>query len=259
MSFYLTLPSNSSMEFYPNNTLQSFTTRLKTGIELHGKYEVALSEIMVPKEFKTSFGFIEMIKEIDKKEEEYNIEIDLFDKKSIDQNLKQINLNIKSVTNGEDLKFKLNSSNDKIQMIIKNGWQVSLPLSIMHLFKFKMPEGDVFIQSNPKIEQFFDSNTFEKDELTKESINSVPALYVYCDQVDFQHVGDNDIRLLKIVAVPSLSKEKYTIVNFVNPNYVQVRSASFSDISIQFYSDEGKKIKFGDGEKLYVKLHFRPK
>ena len=67
------------------------------------------------------------------------------------------------------------------------------------------------------------------------------------------------IRLLKIVAVPSLSKEKYTIVNFVNPNYVQVRSASFSDISIQFYSDEGKKIKFGDGEKLYVKLHFRPK
>ena len=46
--FYLTLPSNSSMEYFPANTLTNFKTKLAQPLELIGEWEVALSEFQYP-------------------------------------------------------------------------------------------------------------------------------------------------------------------------------------------------------------------
>ena len=46
--FYVTLPSNSSMGMYPNNTLNSYTTRLVDQINVKGEWEVAITEIHYP-------------------------------------------------------------------------------------------------------------------------------------------------------------------------------------------------------------------
>ena len=46
--FYLTLPSNASLDVYPNNTLSDYTTRLFNPIQLTGNWEVGLSEIQYP-------------------------------------------------------------------------------------------------------------------------------------------------------------------------------------------------------------------
>ena len=46
--FYVTLPSNSSSAYYPNNTISDFTTKLFKPIDLTGKWEVALTEISFP-------------------------------------------------------------------------------------------------------------------------------------------------------------------------------------------------------------------
>src|ERR1043165_6383401 len=43
--FYLTLPSNSSMHYYPTNTVTRYTTRLENAIALSGDWEVGLVEI----------------------------------------------------------------------------------------------------------------------------------------------------------------------------------------------------------------------
>ena len=51
--FYLTLPSNSSMKYYPDNTLTHYTTRLQLPMELSGDWEVALTEITFPKSWFT--------------------------------------------------------------------------------------------------------------------------------------------------------------------------------------------------------------
>src|SRR5271154_2756325 len=50
-SFYVTLPSNSSMLYFPNNTLTRFRTKLHTPIILKGNYEVSLVEITYPLKF----------------------------------------------------------------------------------------------------------------------------------------------------------------------------------------------------------------
>ena len=51
--FYLVLPSNSSMQFYPNNTITQYKTKLQTAIELTGEWEVALAEMTFPKSWST--------------------------------------------------------------------------------------------------------------------------------------------------------------------------------------------------------------
>ena len=47
--FYLTLPSNSSLNYYPGNTLTHYTTVLAQDIDLSGRWEVGLSEIQYPR------------------------------------------------------------------------------------------------------------------------------------------------------------------------------------------------------------------
>jgi len=46
--FYLTLPSNSSMALFPENTLSDYTTQLSRDFALVGSWEVAVSKIMYP-------------------------------------------------------------------------------------------------------------------------------------------------------------------------------------------------------------------
>ncbi len=46
--FQLTLPSNSSVEYYPNNKATDFTTKLQTSISLEGEWEAALIDIQYP-------------------------------------------------------------------------------------------------------------------------------------------------------------------------------------------------------------------
>src|SRR3954463_12929451 len=51
--FYLTLPSNSSQEYFPENTKTEFTTKLASTIELTNEWEVGLAEIMFPRSWYT--------------------------------------------------------------------------------------------------------------------------------------------------------------------------------------------------------------
>ncbi|GFW24198.1 uncharacterized protein TNCV_1847571 [Trichonephila clavipes] len=48
MSFYVTLPSDSSMHFFPENKISHFKTQLPSPVCLKGEWEVGLSEIIYP-------------------------------------------------------------------------------------------------------------------------------------------------------------------------------------------------------------------
>ena len=50
--FYVTLPSNSSMDCYPDNSVARFTTKLNGIIELEGDWEVGLTEISFPSDIQ---------------------------------------------------------------------------------------------------------------------------------------------------------------------------------------------------------------
>ena len=46
--FYLTLPSNSSQQFCPENTLTHFATQLSHPVHLQGQWEVGVAEMQYP-------------------------------------------------------------------------------------------------------------------------------------------------------------------------------------------------------------------
>jgi hypothetical protein len=51
--FYLTLPSNSSVAYFPNNTVENFRVKLAETIVLPGQWEVALTELHCPHTWST--------------------------------------------------------------------------------------------------------------------------------------------------------------------------------------------------------------
>ena len=46
--FYVTLPSNSSMQYFPDHKTSNFVTKLSTTLQLDGDWEVGLAEIDYP-------------------------------------------------------------------------------------------------------------------------------------------------------------------------------------------------------------------
>ena len=46
--FYMTLPSNASMEMHPDNTLTHYVTHLPQRIDLTGEWECGLAEVQYP-------------------------------------------------------------------------------------------------------------------------------------------------------------------------------------------------------------------
>lgn len=48
-NFYVTLPSTASMHYFPNNTQSLYRTKLNTPLMLNGDWEVAMSEICMPR------------------------------------------------------------------------------------------------------------------------------------------------------------------------------------------------------------------
>ena len=46
--FYLTLPSNSSMTTFPDNTVANFRVKLPQALDMSGRWEVGLTEIQYP-------------------------------------------------------------------------------------------------------------------------------------------------------------------------------------------------------------------
>jgi hypothetical protein len=54
--FYVTLPCDSSMSFFPRNTIAQYNTKLLERIQLEGDYEVALVELLYPQTFHNIYN-----------------------------------------------------------------------------------------------------------------------------------------------------------------------------------------------------------
>ena len=52
--FYLSLPSNSSIEYFEDNKVNNFVTKLPQSIELTGNWEVGLLDIQFPVNWNNS-------------------------------------------------------------------------------------------------------------------------------------------------------------------------------------------------------------
>ena len=83
-----------------------------------------------------------------------------------------------------------------------------------------------------------------------------PALYIYCDLIEWQRVGHRTYPLLRRVPIQSLRGDRYAYKEFLRPYYFRVSNPEFSQIHIWYCNDKGTVVKFERGVSC-ITLHFK--
>ena len=276
-SFYLTLPSNSSIDAFPENTLTHYVTKLPDRFDLLGEWEVGLSEMQYP------ISWYNVSKE-DVQLEMYHVDPSSssgaaavhdvspppghYD--SPDALVKQINATIASKESKKNLiRFSYNEISKKITITF--GPDAKLPTVLVMSKMFAELAGfsladvkSVLSEHEEKGKE--DDNWWKIKGTANRSITGSNvcdlqrgfySLFVYCDVVEHVVVGDVKAPLLRTVNITG--KEGLTVNRiFQTVQYVPVQRKQFSTIEIDIRDDTGRPVPFQRG-KVIVTLHFRRK
>ena len=110
MSFYITLPSNSSLDYFPKNTLNNFTTKLHSALRLDVLVE-GLVELSYPQNWKYRQDGHVFFKEKTRTE---NYKIRFSNYKSIKVLIQSMNIFLKSKSPPIPTNWSFNNINNTI-------------------------------------------------------------------------------------------------------------------------------------------------
>ena len=272
MNSYVILPSNSSMDYFPDNTLSNFKVKLSKALRLTGKYEVALVEIIYPylhlnvEPGEASITMLSTDKSHDKKA------VDKAEAHFSSLNpLNGIIIGTESLDPGvynshHDILLSLKPKLKRYGVTIKYKRQrhrfAVTGVGTMHKTHI--------VTMTPKLARIlgFGDGTADSYSL----FNAAEAaympdlsggehtLFVYSNIVEHQIIGDSLAPLLRVVCPEqkgfgsALTSEKY-----IKPYYVDVSRSFIDVIDIQIRTTTGKLYPFISGSPVILKLHFRPK
>lgn len=243
--FYMTLPSNSSMQYYPNNKTCKFTTKLHTPLSLNGDYEVALVEI----QFQCTWYNVR----------ETNNTITVFNKNTEDGIPLVLNVTLPTgyYYTGEELIDMINASLDKewgqrvglfykkssrkVYVQLRADTGLLIPCSLARMLGF---DGECHLlestESPMPVDPHMEFHTF----------------YMYSDIVQYQNVGEVSVPLLRTIAARARKDQYNSVTTYNTPHYVPLKLYNFETIDIILTTESGEVVPFERG-KLIVKLHFR--
>lgn len=285
-SFYLTLPSNVSGG--GNNTTAKFRTLLPNNIELSGSWYVALTEIQFPfswcnagvgkddteilmkfnRNDKTKVVAVKVLRNyyhtveelvgyLQRKIKETLIDA-MFDLDSVETKLnfkskqtsqymqgKYAEMGIADVVkiryDKKDKRVRIDL--DPLEVVPK----ITIPSKLQYLLGFSSNEREMFIAKKLNVAPYPPDMT-----------GGVSAMYVYCDAVAPQIVGNSMSPLLRVVTL-NTNRYKYgcTITKtFTDPHYIPVVAKSLHSILIQLNTDQDEPLSFNFGKSI-IKLHFK--
>lgn len=244
MSFYLTLPSDSSMSYFPENKISHFVVRLSKSIELQGNWEVALVEFIYPHTWYNVNSKNNLIgfDLNDGKELGRRIPPGFYE--SVPQILKAIT--IKDHEN--KIYFQYNPVTKRVRINVKNNARVILHDGLAQMLGFD-PCEIASIDENLEIT--------EDSPYVADPCAHYRVLMLYSDIVEPQVVGDVLAPLLRIVNVTGKDGEVVSI-QYDRPHYLPVSRKMIDTLEIVIRSHTGELMPFERG-RTYVKLHFRQK
>lgn len=240
--FYITLPSNSSTQYFPDNAVSHYTTQLPKIIDLTGSWDVALIEIHYPGNFEnvTEEGNCILL-ESDNVFTECVIPPGTYE--SIQALLTRVNICIESVG-----VFKYDASVSAVKLLIAD--------VLIGTTKIKLSDTLALqLGYNPTVDIVKHPYASKPPDVMRGVPNN---MFVYCDVVEPQLVGDVVTPLLRVVntlADKTLYGRSFTQI-FQTPMYVPVLKRQFNDIEINLRDSTGHFIPFGFGLSSVV-LHFR--
>ena len=262
MAFYITLPSNSSKTFFPENTPSHFFTQIPQTIDLQGDgWEVGLAELSLPNTYDNMTG------------DDYWVEVSVVNTDELIKSVRQYS---------GPISFKVflprglyNSPRDVIEVL--NHQIQSQPLG----FALKRKIAFYFGRFNRKVslemqvsfikvvmskslqellgmghEDYLGSGQFE-GIIPFHMEQDFSTVFVYCNLLEERIVGDVNVPLLREVSMDTRYK---SIVHrqYDKPFYIPLKIRQFQSIEILITGDNGQPISFVEG-KTVATLHFRQK
>ena len=240
--FYVTLPSNTSTDAFPNNTASEYITKLSRRIQLSGEWEVALHTISYVKwnTIKLSGESVHYVvngtKETGSRLKNYYA--------TVKEYVADVNASIPEVDKGK-ITFTIHSG--KVTATLESGYAVHLRKEQAIILGF-LTFGDPDIVK--KI-------TVTETGSHKANLHRETSVYVYCDIIEPQIVGNKTVPLLDIIWDEGKGKREMTHSS-ENLHYVPVRIKSFEEVKVHLRSSTDERISFEHGH-TSITLHFRQK
>ena len=229
--FYLHLPSNSNLDKFPHNTLTEYRVSLLQTLNLTGEWEVALSEIHYPH----SWNNIQQFRFYVRNEKLHRV----WDSLEMLPGQKMKELVDNENRYSDDVRFSYDNLIRKVTVHLKNNAEVSL--------------NDMAYMLGFTPEQIISKTTTGDRQVDLEY--GFHDLFVYCDLIQSQYVGDALVPLLRIVPVEGEVGQRVS-KSFVRPQYVPVSRKQFETIEVNIKRDTGESVPFEFGRVLLT-LHFR--
>ena len=140
----------------------------------------------------------------------------------------------------DNIVLTYNSVTGKVTVKLKNGYQLGLIGRLSVVFGFGGKDTKVLkMTESPYVAD----------------LAAMSTIYIYCNIVQPQIVGDTNAQLLKSIPVAGTFGDIIT-KTFTNIQYVPIQRKSFEDVEILLRSDTGDPVPFERG-KVVTTLHFR--
>lgn len=252
-AFYITLPSNSSSEYYPDNTMAQFRTKLPNEIRLTGNWEVGLSDILFPKTFAIdSHKFV--VYNVGEFRQVYETAKRYFSTSR--DFVEHINEILAKKYDVQKVYFRIHD--DFVTINIKGGYGIVMDPPLLKLLGFNENASPSNFYAAPATEEAPKTpDGLNVTALRKTDLHGIYTLYIYTDIIEPNVVGDSLVRLLEIIPIAN-DKKLMCAYRIERPRYVPVQSKSIAFPKIELMTDHGEPIPFMDG-RVVVKLHFKKK
>jgi hypothetical protein len=250
MSFFVTLPSNASMDYY-DNVVSHFTTKLANPIKLDGDWVVGISKVLFRNSIQSSLGYFTVLHNGKK----IKLEMACYDGDLISQVFADFNLHLadilKKLPNDFPVPFVIEIKDDsqgykKLKIIPKDTFSFSIGgylADILHV-----PDSDFLYNKNHPFEA----------RIRDIEINMNESMFIYSDIIEDQYVGDSRSKLLDTLSIKG-KKDEVVTIELENPNYVNLNKSEISSINISLRDSTGELIHFSKFAEFIIKLHFKPK
>ena len=241
--FYITLP-NEKGTLFPENTPSEYTTRLPRWIQLNGEWMIGLHSISYTRQyivehFDTPISFTNSgSNQKGGKLKKYPT--------TIREYVTNINESLKGSVNNKEIEFKL-ELDGKVTISVSPGYQVVLTRDQAIILGF------LNVDNEEEVKEISATETGEHQA----NLHRKTSIFIYCDIVEPQIVGDKTIPLLGIVASDSSGKVYEKTYRGENIRYIPVQTRSFQNIKIHLRSSTYEPISFEHG-RASVTLHLRP-
>lgn len=265
--FYMVLPSNSSMDYYNDNTASRYTTLLPKQIDLDGEWVVGLSEIQFPCNFLHISNSVEssikilndagdlppVLRDIGKVYEPIICSLP----NAVFRDVSDL---IFTLNEAMDMKehFKFEYSKGQGFVTIKKICTVNACGNRQHWLYLSDKLANMLGFKRGKL-FFNDATPSQEGDLPSSLSRGLPdSLFVYSDICSPYVTGDVQSALLRMVPfnTSAYSYGSTHCVTFSTPHYIPLIRNSFRTIEMDIRSHLGELIPFEYGP-LSVTLHFK--